>query len=113
MRNVNILFLVILDIECKFYINYEECKFCVNETFPSELLSFILTMRNVNGVVGFTHTPIAVRFILTMRNVNGRFQRITIYENGFYINYEECKFEIDHWNLKIYDCFILTMRNVN
>ena len=75
----------------KFYLNYEECKCYAGITQRSPLLSFILTMRNVNDCI----------------------KGIAIEERKFYLNYEECKYKYLLIYSKFFVSFILTMRNVN
>ena len=57
-------------IICGFYINYEECKYSKQPFQHSIILSFILTMRNVNVKPFSPLAPGSPCFILTMRNVN-------------------------------------------
>ena len=50
MRNVNCQdFSIAGKQKGAFYINYEECKFTHYTSFNFILISFILTMRNVNN----------------------------------------------------------------
>ncbi len=48
-------------------------------------------MRNVNELAAITKLTDVVSFILTMRNVNQDAMEITEPLVAFYINYEECK----------------------
>ena len=65
-----LIYIIIVIFKSKFYINYEECKWCTRLHRLRWISRFILTMRNVNHSGTDFGVPEGTRFILTMRNVN-------------------------------------------
>ena len=99
-----------MKLRFKFYINYVECKFCNIVIYIYRVLSFILTMWNVNPNSVTWKAFSFPRFILTMWNVN--FILIFLYSIFIF------RFILTMWNVNrkstealsgAYTSFILTM----